>query len=73
MSKITFCFLPLSFSHSHHSSTGRASPLQVLPPEEVLADLDLDLLVGQEKADVVLLHKAENTEMTKRKSFRKPA
>lgn len=65
----------LSFSHSHHSSTGRASLLQVLPPEEVAADLDLALgpLVGQQRADVVLLPKAENTKMTKRKPFRRPA
>lgn len=65
----------LSFSHSHHSSTGRANLLQVLPPEEVAADLALARgpLVGQGRADAVLLPKAETTKMTKRKPFRRPA
>lgn len=72
--KILLSF-PLSFSHSHHSSTGKASPLRVLLPEEVVADLDLDLdlLVGQQEADAVPLPKAENIKKIRRKLFRKPA
>lgn len=66
-------FSPLSVSYSHHSSRGKASLPQVLLPEEVEADLDPDLLVGQQKADVALLPIAESIKKTKRKLFRKPA
>lgn len=65
----------LSFSHSHRSSTGRASLLQALPPEEAAADpaLALGLLVGQRGVGVVLLPRAGNRKMTERKLFRRPA
>lgn len=73
MLKVRYCFFsPLSASYNHHSSQGKASLLQALLPEEVEADLDPDLLVGQQKADVALLPIAENIKRRKRKLFRMP-